>query len=130
MPVLLVISYTCELDLTTSARIRRCSSLVHSLIPWAGNDMFRQLAHHLLPYDSYCRTVQEDVQPCRYPSTSSEAGVLQCFQPLLPNLSTGFSPFFCPYPPLLVSEVCFCPVDGWPCFPCPWAMPQHISTPG
>ena len=42
MPVLLVISYTCELDPTTSARVRRCSSLVHSLVPWAGNDVFRQ----------------------------------------------------------------------------------------
>ena len=41
MPVLLVFSYTCELDPTTSARVRRCSSLVHSLVPWAGNDMFR-----------------------------------------------------------------------------------------
>ena len=42
MPVLLVISYRCELDPTTSARVRRCSSLVHSLVPWAGNDVFRQ----------------------------------------------------------------------------------------
>ena len=44
MPVLLVISYICELDPTTSARVRRCSSLVHSLVPWAGNDVFRQVA--------------------------------------------------------------------------------------
>ena len=36
MSVLLVISLTCELDPTTSARVRRCSSLVHSLVPWAG----------------------------------------------------------------------------------------------
>ena len=43
MPVLLVFTYTCELDLTTSARVRRCSSLVHSLVPWAGNDVFRQV---------------------------------------------------------------------------------------
>ena len=43
MPVLLVISYTCELDPTTSARVRQCSSLVHSLVPWAGNDVFRQV---------------------------------------------------------------------------------------
>ena len=37
MPVLLVISHThtCELDPTTSARVRRCSSLVYSLVPWA-----------------------------------------------------------------------------------------------
>ena len=40
--MLLVISYRCELDPTTSARVRRCSSLVHSLVPWAGNDVFRQ----------------------------------------------------------------------------------------
>ena len=49
MPVLLVISYTCELDPTTSARVRRCSSLVHSLVPWAGNDVFRQSAPLLRP---------------------------------------------------------------------------------
>ena len=41
MPVLLV------LDPTTSARVRRCSSLVHSLVPWAGNDVFRQIAMFL-----------------------------------------------------------------------------------
>ena len=40
MSVLLVISYTCELDPTTSARVRRCSSVIHSLVPWAGNDVF------------------------------------------------------------------------------------------
>ena len=49
MPVLLVISYTCELDPTTSARVRRCSSLVHSLVPWAGNDVFRHL--HAVTFD-------------------------------------------------------------------------------
>ena len=38
--VLPVISHTCELDLTKSAHVRRCSSLVHSLVPWAGNDVF------------------------------------------------------------------------------------------
>ena len=43
MPVLLVFSYTCELDPTTSARVWWCSSLVHSLVPWAGNDVFRQV---------------------------------------------------------------------------------------
>ena len=45
MPVLLVFSYTCKLDLTTSACVWQCSSLVHSLVPWAGNDVFRQFYH-------------------------------------------------------------------------------------
>ena len=39
----LVISYTCELDPTTSARVWRCSSLVHSLVSLGGNDVFRQI---------------------------------------------------------------------------------------
>ena len=33
------------------ARVRRCSSLVHSLVPWAGNDVFRhQVSQNTIPY--------------------------------------------------------------------------------
>ena len=61
MPVLLVISYTCELDPTTSARVRRCSSLVHSLVPWAGNDVFRQYYRTLYHYGGQAARQQIDL---------------------------------------------------------------------
>jgi hypothetical protein len=55
--------------------------------------------------------------------------IFEASPPFPPILSTRCHPPFYPYPSFLISQVCFCPVDGWSCFPCPRGVQDRIFAP-